>query len=217
MCRAIKTLHNFTPPATDEEIRASSLQFVRKLSGFTRPSKANEPAFNAAVEQVTQFVTTFNELTDKIAELTKFDADTKTAGLLLGDATGAVAAVELAHRALAAEEPGDTGYVARSNHYVSDRLRGEDLAPLDDIGTRTSRARIATLDHALRALPLPFALDAVKSLMARHGDSASAALCRHEEGRAIQTISCAIFDCKSPALHFAFDAPCRGRWLRIEP
>jgi len=137
--------------------------------------------------------------------------------LLLGDATGAVAAVELAHRALAAEEPGDTGYVARSNHYVSDRLRGEDLAPLDDIGTRTSRARIATLDHALRALPLPFALDAVKSLMARHGDSASAALCRHEEGRAIQTISCAIFDCKSPALHFAFDAPCRGRWLRIEP
>ena len=52
MCRSIKTLHNFKPPATDEEIRASSLQFVRKLSGFTRPSKANEPAFNRAVEQV---------------------------------------------------------------------------------------------------------------------------------------------------------------------
>jgi hypothetical protein len=52
MCRAIKTLHNFKPPATDEEIRASSVQFVRKLSGFTRPSKANEPAFNRAVEQV---------------------------------------------------------------------------------------------------------------------------------------------------------------------
>ena len=52
MCRAIKTLHNFTPPATDEEIRASSLQFVRKLSGFTRPSKANEPAFARAVDQV---------------------------------------------------------------------------------------------------------------------------------------------------------------------
>jgi hypothetical protein len=54
MCRAIKTLHNFTPPATDEEIRASSLQFVRKLSGFTRPSRANEPAFSRAVDQVTQ-------------------------------------------------------------------------------------------------------------------------------------------------------------------
>ena len=54
MCRSIKTLHNFTPPATDEEIRASSLQFVRKLSGFTRPSKANEPAFTCAVDQVTQ-------------------------------------------------------------------------------------------------------------------------------------------------------------------
>jgi hypothetical protein len=54
MCRAIKTLHNFTPPATDEEIRASSLQFVRKLSGFTRPSRANEAAFDRAVEEVTR-------------------------------------------------------------------------------------------------------------------------------------------------------------------
>jgi hypothetical protein len=52
MCRNIKTLHNFDPPVTDEEIRASALQFVRKLSGFSRPSKANEPAFNRAVEQV---------------------------------------------------------------------------------------------------------------------------------------------------------------------
>jgi len=54
MCRNIKTLHNFKPPATDEEIRASSLQFVRKLSGFTKPSKANELVFNQAVEQVAQ-------------------------------------------------------------------------------------------------------------------------------------------------------------------
>ena len=52
MCRAIKTLHNFAPPATDEEIRASSLQFVRKLSGFTRPSKANQAAFDRAVDEV---------------------------------------------------------------------------------------------------------------------------------------------------------------------
>ena len=52
MCRSIKTLHNFAPPATDDEIRASSLQFVRKLSGFTRPSKANEVAFARAVDQV---------------------------------------------------------------------------------------------------------------------------------------------------------------------
>lgn len=52
MCRAIKTLHNFAPPATDDEIRASALQFVRKLSGFTRPSKANEAAFNHAVDEV---------------------------------------------------------------------------------------------------------------------------------------------------------------------
>jgi hypothetical protein len=54
MCRSIKTLHNFTPPATDDEIRASSLQFVRKLSGFTKPSKANEAAFTRAVDDVTR-------------------------------------------------------------------------------------------------------------------------------------------------------------------
>jgi hypothetical protein len=54
MCRNIRTLHNFKPPATEDEIRASSLQFVRKLSGFTRPSKANELAFSRAVDQVTQ-------------------------------------------------------------------------------------------------------------------------------------------------------------------
>ena len=54
MCRNIKTLHNFAPPATGDEIRASALQFVRKLSGFTRPSRTNEAAFDRAVEQVTQ-------------------------------------------------------------------------------------------------------------------------------------------------------------------
>jgi hypothetical protein len=54
MCRNIKVLHNFKPPATEEEIRASSLQFVRKLSGFSKPSKANELVFNRAVEQVAQ-------------------------------------------------------------------------------------------------------------------------------------------------------------------
>jgi hypothetical protein len=52
MCRNIKTLYNFDPPATDNEIQASALQFVRKLSGFTHPSKTNEQAFNRAVEQV---------------------------------------------------------------------------------------------------------------------------------------------------------------------
>jgi hypothetical protein len=52
MCRNIKTLFNFEPPATEEEIRASALQFVRKLSGFTHPSKANEAAFNHAVDEV---------------------------------------------------------------------------------------------------------------------------------------------------------------------
>ena len=52
MCRNIRTLHNFDPPATEEEIHASALQFVRKLSGFNHPSKANERAFDRAVEEV---------------------------------------------------------------------------------------------------------------------------------------------------------------------
>lgn len=52
MCRNIKILFNFAPPVTDEEIRAASLQFVRKISGFNKPSKANEAAFHAAIEEV---------------------------------------------------------------------------------------------------------------------------------------------------------------------
>lgn len=63
MCRSIKTLRNFDPPATDDEIRASSLQFVRKLSGFTKPSKANEVAFTRAVDQVAH---TVRELLDSL-------------------------------------------------------------------------------------------------------------------------------------------------------
>ncbi|HTV94221.1 MAG TPA: DUF2277 domain-containing protein [Verrucomicrobiae bacterium] len=54
MCRNIKTLYNFAPPATEDEIRASAVQFVRKLSGFTHPSKANEAAFDHAVDHVTE-------------------------------------------------------------------------------------------------------------------------------------------------------------------
>ena len=54
MCRNIRTLYHFAPPATAEEVRASALQFVRKLSGFTQPSKANESAFNRAVDEVTR-------------------------------------------------------------------------------------------------------------------------------------------------------------------
>jgi hypothetical protein len=57
MCRNIRTLANFAPPATDDEIRASAVQFVRKLSGTSKPSKVNEEAFNAAIEEVTDAAT----------------------------------------------------------------------------------------------------------------------------------------------------------------
>jgi hypothetical protein len=63
VCRNIKTLHNFKPPATTEEIRASSLQFVRKLSGFTQPSKTNQAAFDRAVDEVAKVV---HELLDAL-------------------------------------------------------------------------------------------------------------------------------------------------------
>jgi hypothetical protein len=54
MCRNIRTLHNFEPPATDQEVRASALQYVRKISGFSKPSQANEAAFDAAVDAVAE-------------------------------------------------------------------------------------------------------------------------------------------------------------------
>ena len=57
MCRNIRTLHNFEPPATDDEIRASSLQYVRKVSGFTKPSQANTEAFQRAVDEVAAVTT----------------------------------------------------------------------------------------------------------------------------------------------------------------
>ena len=57
MCRNIRTLANFAPPATDDEIRASAIQFVRKLSGTSKPSRVNEEAFNAAIEEVTDAAT----------------------------------------------------------------------------------------------------------------------------------------------------------------
>ena len=64
MCRNIRTLHNYDPPATDEEIRASAIQYVRKISGFSKPSKANEAAFEVAIEAVTA------ASTELLAELT---------------------------------------------------------------------------------------------------------------------------------------------------
>jgi hypothetical protein len=61
MCRNIRTLYNFEPPATEEEVRAAALQFVRKVSGFNKPSKANEEAFNLAIAQVTEAARTLLE------------------------------------------------------------------------------------------------------------------------------------------------------------
>ncbi len=68
MCRNIKTLFNFEPPATDEEIRASALQFVRKLSGFNKPSKANEAAFDRAIDEVAKAARTLIDSLETTAD-----------------------------------------------------------------------------------------------------------------------------------------------------
>lgn len=68
MCRNIKTLFNFEPPATDEEIEAASLQFVRKLSGFNKPSRANEAAFDKAIEQVARAARTLIDSLETTAQ-----------------------------------------------------------------------------------------------------------------------------------------------------
>lgn len=94
MCRNIKTLHNFEPPATNDEIRASSLQFVRKLCGFTKPSHANEAAFNRAVDDVAHAAQHLLDLLvtnapprNREAEATKARA---RSGKLFGGSNGAV-------------------------------------------------------------------------------------------------------------------------------
>ena len=84
MCRNIKILFNFEPPATEEEIRASALQFVRKLSGFNKPSKANEAAFNLAVEQVSDAARTL--VRSLIATVPPRDRDIERARAMAGAA-----------------------------------------------------------------------------------------------------------------------------------
>jgi hypothetical protein len=78
MCRNIRTLFNFEPPATDEEVRAASLQFVRKLSGFNAPSRANEEAFDRAVQEVTEVARRLvDNLTTSAAPRNREDEATK--------------------------------------------------------------------------------------------------------------------------------------------
>jgi len=82
MCRNIKTLYNFDPPATDAEIRASALQFVRKLSGFNSPSKVNEAAFNRAVDRVSETATELINSLVTLAPAKNRDAERAKAAIL---------------------------------------------------------------------------------------------------------------------------------------
>lgn len=79
MCRNIKTLHNFEPPVTEEEIKAASLQFVRKLSGFHKPSKANEAAFQRGVDEVSEVAARFLHSLQTLAPPRNRDEEAKKA------------------------------------------------------------------------------------------------------------------------------------------
>lgn len=89
MCRNIKTLFNFEPPATDEEIRAASLQFVRKLSGFNKPSKANEAAFDHAIEEVAKIARTLIDSLITTAEPRDREIEAQRAKLRAAERFGA--------------------------------------------------------------------------------------------------------------------------------
>jgi hypothetical protein len=89
MCRNIKTLFNFEPPATDEEIRNASLQFVRKLSGFNKPSKANEEAFDHAIEEVAKIARTLIDSLITTAEPRDREIEAQRAKLRAAERFGA--------------------------------------------------------------------------------------------------------------------------------
>ena len=91
MCRNIKRLHNFEPPATSEEIQAASLQFIRKVSGYTKPSEANQAAFQLAVEDISKVVQTLlNSLVTNVAPLDREIEAKKTQRALQNDSGNAV-------------------------------------------------------------------------------------------------------------------------------
>jgi hypothetical protein len=92
MCRNIRTLFNFDPPATDEEIQAASLQFVRKLSGFNAPSRANEAAFNAAIDEVAAVARRLIDSLETTAPPKNRDAEAAKARARAAERFGAVAA-----------------------------------------------------------------------------------------------------------------------------
>ena len=98
MCRNIRTLFNFEPPATEDEIRASALQFVRKLSGFNIPSKANEDAFNDAVEEV-------SDAARRLLQFAGDDSPPRDREVEAGEGARAVARAVCVRRSLAAQRP----------------------------------------------------------------------------------------------------------------
>lgn len=135
--------------------------------------------------------------------------------LILADAGGAVAAVELGHRALEVEQTSGA-WVARTNHFLSRALAGTTLLDASEPLAASSDKRLEVIRAAL-ADGSEWDLDAASAAMASHGGGRREALCRHGEDGDARTLSCSVFYCRPATLHFSSGPPCEAPWLRFTP
>lgn len=131
--------------------------------------------------------------------------------LVLGDASGAVAAVELGHRASAQEKPGSC-WTVRTNHFTSEATAATMLAPTGDALSQSSPDRLRRVSGVLQACQGAIDLPAIQSLMAGHDQAGAAGLCRHAVGDSARTLSTAIYRTKIPSLVISHGPPCTGPW-----
>lgn len=135
--------------------------------------------------------------------------------LVLADAGGTMASVELGHRAIAVERCSD-GFVARTNHFVGQETADSWRASPGDPMAASSTRRLATIRAALQSTA-DLRIDDVLALMGRHDDATGAGLCRHGEDGDARTISCAVFALAPPTLYFCPGAPCSGAQMQATP
>jgi hypothetical protein len=133
--------------------------------------------------------------------------------LLIGDASGSVAAVELGHREVEVEQPA-AAWVARTNHFLSRRLAAMTLLDATEPLAQTSSERLEVIRAALASRPA-WDLDTAAAAMASHGAGTREALCRHGQDGDARTISCSVFFCRPAPLHFSPGPPCEAPWLRF--
>ena len=134
--------------------------------------------------------------------------------LVLADAGGHMATIELGHRAVAVEDR-SRGFVARTNHFLGAETAASWRASPGDPMAASSVQRLAVVDQALRASLGPVSVDAAFALMSRHDSAGSLGLCRHGQDGDARTISCAVFALVPPTLYFSVGAPCTGARAKV--